>query len=725
MNISGIFISRPIATSLLMAGILLIGAAAYPLLSVAPLPEVDFPTIQITTQLPGASPEIIASSVTQPLERQFGQIPGVTQMTSSSTLGNSAITVQFDLARNIDGAAQDIQTAINAASGQLPKNLPSPPTYRKVNPADAPILVLALTSDTVPLTEVDDYAENILAEHINQISGVASVEIAGQQKPSVRIQVDPAKVASFGLSLEDLRGVIVNATTVSPKGTVDGRTRTFTIYDNAQMLKAEPWNDVIVAYKNGAPVRVRDIGRAIDAPENARLAAFANGKQAILLPVFKLPGANVIQTVDLVKAALPQLQAAITPAVKLDVLSDRTQTIRASVADVQFTLMLTIALVVMVIFVFLRSLWATVIPSVAVPLALVGTFALMYALGYSLDNLSLMALTIAVGFVVDDAIVMLENIERHLEEGLSPMEAAIKGAGEIGFTIVSISLSLVAVFIPLFLMGGIVGRLFREFGITVSMTILVSALVSLTLTPMMCSRFMRSKHQVRHGRLYMLSERGFDLVLAGYRKSLDVAFRHHRITFGVFAATLVATGYFFVIIPKGFFPQQDTGLIIGTSETAQDVSFKEAVRRQRTLADIVLKDPAVATVGLSLGANGTQTQNNGRMFITLKPRNQRDVSADEVIRRLRPQLAKVEGAALFLQAAQDINIGGRPTRTQYQYTLQDANLDELNQWSAKIFDTLKTVPELRDVATDQQTGGATLTLTIDRDRAAALASSLS
>ncbi|MBV8091021.1 MAG: efflux RND transporter permease subunit, partial [Alphaproteobacteria bacterium] len=614
MNISGIFISRPIATSLLMAGILLIGAAAYPLLPVAPLPQVDFPTIQITTQLPGASPEIIASSVTQPLERQFGQIPGVTQMTSSSTLGNSAITVQFDLARNIDGAGQDIQTAINAASGQLPKNLPSPPTYRKVNPADAPILVLALTSDTVPLTEVDDYAENILAEHINQISGVASVEIAGQQKPSVRVQVDPAKVASLGLSLEDLRGVIVNATTVSPKGTVDGRTRTFTIYDNAQMLKAEPWNDVIVAYKNSAPVRLHDIGRAIEAPENTRLAAFANGKQAILLPVFKLPGANVIQTVDLVKAALPQLQAAIPAAVKLEVLSDRTQTIRASVADVQFTLMLTIALVVMVIFVFLRNLWATVIPSVAVPLALVGTFALMYALGYSLDNLSLMALTIAVGFVVDDAIVMLENIERHVEGGLSPMEAAVKGAGEIGFTIVSISLSLVAVFIPLFLMGGIVGRLFREFGVTVSMTILLSALVSLTLTPMMCSRFMRSKHQVRHGRLYMLSERGFDLVLAGYRKSLDIALRHHRITFGVFAATLVATGYFFVIIPKGFFPQQDTGLIIGTSETAQDVSFKEAVRRQRTLADIALKDPAVATVGLSLGANGTQTQNNGRMF---------------------------------------------------------------------------------------------------------------
>ena len=460
--------------------------------------------------------------------------------------------------------------------------------------------------------------------------------------------------------------MIVNATTVSPKGTVDGKTRTFTIYDNGQMLKAAPWNDVIVAYKNGAPVRIRDIGRAIDAPENTRLAAFANGKQAILLPIFKLPGANVIRTVDSIKAALPQLQAAIPPTVKVEVLSDRTQTIRASVTDVQFTLMLTIALVVMVIFIFLRSLWATIIPSIAVPLALVGTFALMYVLGYSLDNLSLMALTIAVGFVVDDAIVMLENIDRHLEDGLSPMEAALKGAGEIGFTIISISLSLVAVFIPLFLMGGIVGRLFREFGITVSMTILVSALVSLTLTPMMCSRFMRSKRQVRHGRLYALSERGFDLLLAGYRKSLDVALRYHRTTFAVFAATLVATGYLFVIIPKGFFPQQDTGLIIGTSEAAQDISFKETVRRQRVLAEIVRKDPAVATVGMSLGANGTQTQNNGRLFITLKTRNQRDVSADEVIRRLRPQLAKVEGAALFLQVAQDINVGGRLARTQYQ-----------------------------------------------------------
>ncbi len=717
MNISNTFIERPIATSLIMAGIMLVGIAAYPLLPVAPLPQVDFPTVQVSAQLPGASPETMASSVTQPLERQFGQIPGVTQMTSSSTLGNSAITVQFDLSRNIDGAAQDIQTAINAAGGQLPKNLPSPPTYSKVNPAASPILILALTSDALPLTQVDDYAENVLAQHISQISGVAQVTIGGQQKPAVRIQLDPAKVASLGLSLEDVRAVLVNATTDSPKGTIDAPTRTFTIYDNDQELEAAPWNDVIVAYKNGAPVRVRDIGQAVDGPENIKLAAWANGKPAILLPVFKQPGANVIATVDLIKNALPQLRAAIPPVVKIDVLSDRTQTIRASVADVQFTLMLTIGLVVMVIFLFLRSLWATAIPSVSVPLALVGTCGLMYVLGYSLDNLSLMALTIAVGFVVDDAIVMLENIHRHIEDGLSPMEAAIKGAGEIGFTIISISLSLVAVFIPLLLMGGIIGRLFREFAVTVTMTILVSAVVSLTLTPMMCSRFMRSERQVRHGRLYRLSERGFDALLAGYRRSLDVALRHHRTTFAVFIATLAATGYLFVAIPKGFFPQQDTGLIIGTTEAAQDISFAEMVRRQRVLGDIVSKDPAVATVGMSVGAGGAQTQNNGRIFITLKPRDQRDVSADEVIRRLRPQLAKVEGAALYMQVAQDINVGGRLSRTQYQYTLQDADLDELNQWAPKILDRLKTLPELRDVASDQQTGGTTLTLTIDRDQA--------
>jgi hydrophobe/amphiphile efflux-1 (HAE1) family protein len=718
MGISTPFIRRPIATSLLMAGVLMIGAVAYPLLPVAPLPQVDFPTIQVTAQLPGADPVTMASSVTAPLERQFAQIPGVTQMTSSSTLGNSAITVQFDLNRNIDGAAQDIQTAINAAGGQLPKTLPSPPTYRKVNPADAPILVLALHSDALPITVVDDYAENILVQNISQIPGVAQVSVNGQQKPAVRIQVDPEKLASMGLGLEDVRAVIANATTDSPKGSIDGATRTFTIYDNDQLLSAEPWNDVILTYRNGAPVRIRDIGRAVDGAENNKIAAWANGKPAILLAVLKQPGANVIETVDRIKALLPQLQAAIPTAVKVDVLSDRTTTIRASVGDVQFTLILTVVLVVFVIFIFLRSFWATAIPSVTVPLALIGSFALMYPLGYSLDNLSLMGLSIAIGFVVDDAIVMLENIERHVDEGLSPVAAADKGSGEIGFTIVSISLSLVAVFIPLLLMGGIVGRVFREFAVTVTMTILVSAFVALTLTPVMGARFLRPKTSVRHGRLYLLSERAFDVMLAGYRRSLDVALRHRFITLLVFIGTVALSVYLFVIIPKGFFPQQDTGLILGTSEAAQDVSFAEMKRYQLALAAVVAADPDVATVGMNAGATGQQTQNNGRFFITLKLRDERSASAMQVIDRLRPQLVKVQGAALFLQPAQDINIGGRPTRTLYQYTLQDPDLNELNQWAPKIFGKLKTLPQLADVATDQQTGGDTLTLTIDRDAAA-------
>jgi hydrophobe/amphiphile efflux-1 (HAE1) family protein len=625
--------------------------------------------------------------------------------------------VQFDLNRNIDGAAQDIQTAINAAGGQLPKTLPSPPTYRKVNPADAPIFGLAVHSDSLPITVVDDYAENVLVQHISQIPGVAQVNISGQQKPSVRIQVDPEELASMGLGLEDVRAALTTVTTDSPKGSIDAATRTFTINANDQLLGAEPWNDVIIAYKKGAPVRVRDVGRAIEGPENTKQAAWANGKRAINLMILKQPGANVVETVDRIKAVLPQLQAAIPPAVKVDILSDRTTTIRASISDVQFTLGLTIALVVMVIFVFLRNFWATMIPSVTVPLALVGTFAIMYLFGYSLDNLSLMGLSIAVGFVVDDAIVVLENIHRYIEEGMNPVEAAIKGSGEVAFTIVSISLSLVAVFIPLLLMGGIVGRVFREFAVTVTMTILLSAFVSLTLTPVMAALFMRRETSVRHGRLYLASERVFDLMQTGYRRSLDVAMRHSLITLVVFILTVVASGYLFVVIPKGFFPQQDTGLIIGTSETAQDVSFAEMARRQLALAEIVSRDPDVATVGMTAGSTAGQTQNNGRLFITLKPRDQRSASASQIINRLRPQLGQVQDAALFLQPAQDINVGGRPTRTLYQYTLQDADVGELNQWSPKIYAKLKTLPELRDVATDQQTGGATLTLEIDRDQA--------
>ncbi|MCW5690939.1 MAG: multidrug efflux RND transporter permease subunit [Pseudolabrys sp.] len=718
MSISSPFIRRPIATSLLMAGIFLIGAAAYPFLPVAALPDVEFPTIQITTQLPGADPVTMATSVTAPLERQFAQIPGVTQMTSSSVLGVSSITVQFDLGRNIDGAAGDVQSAINAAGGQLPKNLPSPPSYRKVNPADPPIMVLALHSDALPITTVDDYAENIFVQSLSQISGVGQVLVFGQQKPAVRIQADPEKLAALGLGLEDVRGAIANVTTDSPKGTIDGATRTFTIYGNDQLLAATPWNNAIIAYRNGAPVRVRDIGRAIEGPERSKLAAWANGKRAVILAVLKEPGANVIDTVDQIKAQLPRLEATIPPAITVDTIIDRTTTIRASVADVQFTLILTIVLVVLVIFLFLRNLSATVIPSITVPLALVATFALMYVAGFSIDNLSLMALSIAVGFVVDDAIVMLENIERHVEEGLTPLQAAFKGAGEIGFTILSISLSLVAVFIPLLLMGGIVGALFREFAITVTLTIAVSALVSLTLTPVMASRFLKDKKQVHHGRLYLASERMFDLLQEGYRRSLDVALEYRGVTLMVFFATVALSGYLFAVIPKGFFPTEDNSFIIGTSQAAQDVSFGEMSRLQQELGKIVASDPDVTNVGMLVGATGNQTQNNGRMFIALKPKEQRKASASEIIERLRPKLAQVQGVSLFMLVGQDINIGGRQSQTMYQYSLQSADLGQLNEWAPKIYEKLKTLPQLTGVATDQQTGGTTLTLTIDRDQAA-------
>jgi hydrophobe/amphiphile efflux-1 (HAE1) family protein len=717
VSISAPFIKRPIATSLLMAGIFFVGLAAYPFLPVAPLPQVDFPTIQVTTQLPGADPVTMASSVTAPLERQFAEIPGVTQMTSSSVLGTSAIIVQFDLNRNIDAAAGDIQAAINAAGGQLPKNLPSPPSYRKVNPADSPIMLFAVHSDSLPITDVDDYAENILVQNISQIPGVAQVNVGGQQKPAIRVQVDPQKLAAMGIGLEDLRASMINVTTDSPKGSIDDNTRTFTIYDNDQLLSAQPWNDAIIAYRNGAPVRVRDIGQAIAGPEQTKLAAWSDNKRAIILAVLKQPGANVIDTVNRVKQMLPQLQAAIPPSVKVDIISDRTTTIRASVNDVQFTLMLTIALVVMVIFLFLRNLAATIIPSITVPLALVGTCALMYVAGFSLDNLSLMGLSIAVGFVVDDAIVMLENIERHLEEGLTPYQAAMKGAGEIGFTILSISLSLVAVFIPLLMMSGIVGRIFREFAITVTMTIAVSAVVALTLTPVMAARFLREKREENHGRLYMASERFFDMMLSGYRRTLDIALNHRLITLGVFFATVALSGYLFVIIPKGFFPTQDTGLIFGISESSQDISFAEMSKRQLELGKIVSADPGVANVGMLVGATGSQTQNNGRMFITLKPLEERKVSATQIIRRLAPKLAKVEGASLFLQPAQDIRVGGRLSRSMFEYTLQDTNIDELNQWAPKVLAKMKAMPELTAVATDEQTGGTTLTLTIDRDQA--------
>ena len=715
-GISAPFIRYPIGTSLLMAGILFVGLVAYPLLPVAPLPQVDFPTIQITATLPGASPETMATSVAQPLERQFAQIPGIAQMTSTSYLGTAAVTIQFDLNRNIDGAANDVQGAINAASGQLPKDLPSPPTYRKVNPADAPILLLSATSDTLPLTTVSDAVDAQLAQQISQISGVAQVIIGGQQKPSIRIQVDPAKLVAKGLSLEDVRTQIGMTTVDSPKGNIDGDKRAYTIYANDQLLDSKDWNDVIIAYRNGAPLRIRDIGQAVTGPEDAKQAAWANGKRGVFLVIFKQPGANVIDTVDKIKAMLPRLVAAIPPAVKIELISDRTQTIRAAVEDVQFTLLLTVALVVMVIFIFLRSFWATVIPAVTVPLALLGACALMWVCGYTLDNLSLMALTIAVGFVVDDAIVMLENISRYIEEGESPLAAAFKGAGEIGFTIVSISVSLVAVLIPLLLMGGIIGRLFREFAVTLAMTIFVSMAVSLTLTPMMASRFLRAHGEVEHGRFYQWSESAFDAMLRAYERGLDLALRWKRTTLVIFFATLALSVYLFVVIPKGFFPQQDNGLITATSEATQDISFADMVKQQEVLGEIVQQDPAVASVAMAIGGSG-RAGNNGNLFITLKPRDQRDASAQQIISRLRPKLEKVVGARLYMQAAQDVRLGGRPTRTQFEFTLQDANPDELNEWAPKILAKMQTLPQLRDVATDQQTNGTTLQLNINRDTA--------
>jgi hydrophobe/amphiphile efflux-1 (HAE1) family protein len=716
VSISTPFIKRPIATSLLMAGILLVGLVAFPMLPVAPLPQVDFPTISVSAQLPGASPETMASSVAQPLEYQFSQVPGVTQMTSSSVLGSTQITVQFDLNRNIDAAAQDLEAAINAAGGQLPKTLPSPPSYKKVNPADPPILILTAHSAVLPITQVDDFAETVVAQQISRIPGVAQVTIGGQQKPAVRVQVDPAKIAALGIQLEDIASVISAATVDAPKGSINGVAHSFAIYDNDQLLKAAPWNDVVVAYKNGAPVRIRDIGVAVDGPENVQLAAWQNGHSGILLQIFKQPGANIIDAVSQVQALLPHVMLSVPPAFKIDTVVNRTTTIKASVQDVEFTLALTIALVVLVIFLFLRNVWATVIPAVTVPLALFGTAALMYVMGYSLDNLSLMGLTIAVGFVVDDAIVMLENIYRHLEAGLSPFDAAVKGAREIGFTIMSISLSLVAVFIPLLMMGGIVGRLFREFAITVTITILVSAFAALTLSPMMCALFLRDEKHARHGRVYLAIESGFDKLLALYTRGLDFVLRHQRPTLIVFLCTVAASGVLYVLVPKGFFPQQDTGVIAGLSDAPQDISFGKMVQLQHRLTDVIARDPDVASWGASVGGN--RPLNNGFVVIGLKPRGERTATADQIINRLRPKLAQVQGGTLFLQAAQDLNVGGRLSRTQYQYTLQDTDLVELNQWAPKLLAQLQKLPQLQDVASDQQSNSTTLSLVIDRDQAA-------
>ena len=718
MSISGHFIQRPVATSLLMAAILAVGAAAYPFLPIAALPTVDFPTISVYANLPGASPETMAVSVAQPLERQFSQIPGVTQMTSTSILGRTEITVQFDLDRNIDGAAQDVQSAINAAGGQLPRTMPSPPNYNKVNPADAPILGMAYQSDTMPLTELDDLVENLVLQQVSQLPGVGQVRILGQQKPAIRVQIDPIKLAASGLSLEDVRATINAASTNAPKGNIEVGAKGYTIYGNDQLTEATAFNDVVLAFRNGSPVRVSDIGRAISGPENNKIGARGgDGKPMVGSFISKQPGANTVETGEAIEQTIKKAQGLLPPSVKTYKFQDRMQTIRASVAEVKETLLITAGLVVLVIFIFLRNVWATVIPALAIPLAIVGTFAGMYLFNYSIDNLSLMAMTIAVGFVVDDAIVMLENIYRHIENGMEPMEAAMKGSAEIGFTIVSMSLSLVAVFIPLLLMGGIIGRLFREFAMTVSMTILLSGIVSLTMTPMLCSKFLKNEHGKAHGKLYMAIERGFKAMYEFYVRTLDVAFQHQKLVFGVFLATIALSGVLYVLVPKGFFPQQDIGLIASVTEGAQDISFAEMDRLQDQARAVIAADPDVLGVGSTMGFGG-QSMNNGRIMVLLKPHRERKATVDQIIDRLRPQLARIAGMRVYMQASQDIVIGARGARTQYQYTLQDVDFRELNEWTQKLTDAMAKLPMLRDVASDLQTGATTATLTIDRDQAA-------
>ncbi|MBT1512772.1 efflux RND transporter permease subunit [Bradyrhizobium sp. SRL28] len=714
MNISAPFIYRPIATAMLMVALLVGGLVAYPLLSVASLPNVNYPTLTVTAQLPGADPQTMASTVASPLELQFGEIPGLTQMTSASALGYTQITLQFDLNRQIDGAVSDTLSAINAANAYLPAGLPYPPQIRKVNPAETPILVLGITSDSLPLTVVDAYAQNILLQKISQVSGVGLVGIGGTQQPTVRIQVDPEALAARGINLEDVRTVLGQANVDLPKGTLNSPRQTFTLNTNDQLFKPDQYADLVIAYRNGSPVRVRDIGRAISAGENELIAGWYNSQRAIILAIQRQPGANVIETVGRIKAMMPVLQASIPAAVKINVISDRTQTIRASVADVQFTLLLTVALVVMVIFIFLRNLWATIIPAVTVPLSLVGTFAILYEMGYSLDNLSLMALSIAVGFVVDDAVVEIENITRHIEDGMSPYDAALKGSGEIGFTVMAITFSLIAVFIPLFLMSGYVGLLFREFAVTVSVALVLSLIISRTLTPMMCAYLLKPESQ-QHGWLYRMSERGFDGLLYAYETGLKVVLRHRFITLMVMFGTVALTGYLYVIIPKGFFPQQDTGLIIGQSEAAQDISFQAMKERQQALLDGIMKDPAVATVGSAVGAGGgSYTLNDGRVFIQLKPANERE-SIEKVMARLRTNLAKIQGISLYMQAAQDITVGARLNKTQFQYTLNDADPGELSHWSALFLDKFKAIPGITDVTTDQLSSGPLLDITIKRE----------
>ena len=718
MSPSRTFILRPVATSLLMVGILLAGAVAYKQLPVSALPEVDYPTIAVITFYPGASPEVMTSSVTAPLERQFGQIPGLQQMTSTSSDGCSVITLQFNLNLNIDVAGQEVQRSINASGTYLPPDLPAPPIYSKSNPADAPILTLALTSDELPLSKVEDLADTRLGPKISQLAGVGLVSISGGQKPAVRIRANPTALASYGLNLEDLRSVIIAANVNQAKGSFDGPRLAYQIGANDQLLSSSDYAPLIVAYRNGSPVKLTEVATITDDAENVRQAAWMNDIPAVIVNIKRQPGANIITVVDRVKTLLPQLTTSLPSSVHVSILTDRTNTIRASVRDVQFSLMLTVALVVLVIFLFLRSLSATVIPSVAVPLSLVGTFGVMYVLGYSLNNLTLMALTIFTGFVVDDAIVMIENITRYIEEGEPALQAALKGSAQIGFTIVSLTVSLIAGLIPLLFMGDIVGRLFREFAVTLAVTILVSAVVSLTLTPMMCAKFLKHQPEEKRSRFFRASEHAWNSVLALYDRTLQWVLRHQLGTLLAAIGTLGLTVLLYTVIPKGFFPIQDTGVIQGVSESAQTVSFQEMASEQQALAKVILKDPAVQSLSSFIGIDGTNTTlNSGRILINLKPLEERNISASEVIRRLQPELASVPGITLFMQPVQDITVEDRVSRTQFQYTLEDPNADELNTFVPRMIEKLKQQPELTDVASDHQMGGLRAKVVFDRETA--------
>jgi multidrug efflux pump len=719
MNISAPFIKRPVGTSLLTIALALAGCLGSSLLPVSPLPQVDFPTISVNANLPGASPETMASAVATPLERQFSRIAGVTEMTSTNNLGTTSVTLQFELNRDINGAARDVQAAINAARSQLPANLPSNPNYRKVNPADAPIMLLSLTSDTIEMRNLYDLAYSVLQQKISQVDGVGQVIVGGSSLPSVRVELNPYAVSKYGIGLEQVRTALGAANANRPKGQLSDNENTWEIHVSDQLLKADEYRTLIVSTRNGDIVRLSDLGTVTDSIENLRAGGLANGKPAILMIIFRQPGANIIKTVDSVRALIPQLQASISPAIKLAVLNDRTTTIRASVKDVEITLMISISLVILVVFIFLRSVWATVIPSVAVPLSLLGTFGVMYLLGYSIDNLSLMALTISTGFVVDDAIVVIENVTRHLEEGMKPFPAALLGARQIGFTVLSMSTSLVAVFIPILLMGGIVGRLFREFAVTLSVAIAISLIVSLTTTPMMCAKFLQSEHGRTHGRLYRLSGRGFDWIHRGYQKSLGWVLRHPQPMLVVTILTICVSIYLYIIVPKGFFPDQDTGRLSGNIQAAQDISFQEMRQKLSQVVEILLTDPAVDTVGAFTGGGGSTT-NTARMFVSLKPKEERKVSATEVIARLRGKLARVPGASTFLRPVQDINVGGRMSNAQYQYTLRGDDFSELAQWAPRLMQRMRSIPQLADDNTDHHNRGLEAALAVDRDTAARL-----